>query len=184
MKIELTKGKLLVSEPSILTDRAFNRSVVYLTEITTDGCVGFIINKSTKYTLNDLLPDINCDFKIFNGGPVERESLYFMHNIPHLIPNSVAVANNIYWGGDFKVVANLLKEKIISSSEIQFFLGYSGWSNEQLTDEIKEASWVVVENEFSNLFSINRTKIWKDQLMKLGGAYQIWANAPKNPSLN
>ena len=184
MKIELTKGKLLVSEPSILNDKAFTRSVVYLTEITDDGCVGFIINKITNYVLNDLLPDINCDFTIYNGGPVERESLYFIHNIPNLIPNSMEVSKNIYWGGDFNVVTNLLNDKKIQPTEIRFFLGYSGWSNEQLKGEIKETSWVVVENKFDNIFTLNHKKIWKEQLMELGGNYQIWANAPKNPTLN
>ena len=59
-----SKGRLLVAEPSILNDKAFNRSVIYLTEHGEEGCIGFILNRPTKFVLNDLIPEINCDFKI------------------------------------------------------------------------------------------------------------------------
>jgi putative transcriptional regulator len=36
------------------------------------------------------------------GGPVEQDNLYFIHNIPELIPNSIEISNGIYWGGDFE----------------------------------------------------------------------------------
>jgi putative transcriptional regulator len=52
----------------------------------------FIINKPLKYTINDLLPEINASFKIYNGGPVEQDNLYFIHNIPELIPNSIEIS--------------------------------------------------------------------------------------------
>jgi putative transcriptional regulator len=50
-----------------------------------------------KYTIHDLIPEINAKFKIFNGGPVEQDNLYFIHNIPDLIPNSIEISNGIYW---------------------------------------------------------------------------------------
>jgi putative transcriptional regulator len=49
------------------------------------GSVGFIINKPLKYTINDLIPEVRARFKIYNGGPVEQDNLYFIHNIPDLI---------------------------------------------------------------------------------------------------
>lgn len=179
-----SKGKLLISEPSILNDRAFNRSVIYLTEHNDDGCIGFIVNKPTDFVLNDLVTDINCDFKIYDGGPVEKENLYFIHKIPNLIPGSIQIDKDIYWGGDFNTLTNLLNDKIINPTDIRFFLGYSGWSVEQLNDELEESTWIVVDNKYPNLLQVNSTDIWKNQLLKFGGQYQIWANAPKNPSLN
>ena len=53
-----SKGKLLVAEPSILNDKEFNRSVIYLTEHNKDGCIGFILNKPTEFILSDLIPEI------------------------------------------------------------------------------------------------------------------------------
>ena len=179
-----TKGKLLISEPSILNDKSFNRSVIYLSEHNEDGCIGFIINKPTDFVLNDLVSEINCNFKIYNGGPVEQENLYFIHKLPNLIPNSIEIDKDIYWGGDFDILTNLLNNNTIKPSEIRFFLGYSGWSIEQLNEELSESTWTVVENNYPNILQVESSDIWKKQLLKFGGEYKIWANAPKNPALN
>ena len=179
-----SKGKLLVSEPSILNDKSFNRSVIYLSEHNEDGTIGFIINKPTEFILNDLIKDINCDFKIYNGGPVEQENLYFIHKLPNLIPNSIQIDKGIYWGGDFEILTNLLNSNAINQTDIRFFLGYSGWSVTQLKDELEESTWIVVENNYSNILNIQSDDIWKNQLLDFGGEYQIWANAPKNLNLN
>jgi len=178
------KGRLLIAEPSILNDRSFNRSVILLTEHNKTGSVGFIMNKPLEYKISDLVPELNCDFKVYNGGPVSQENLYFIHNIPHLIPNSIKIAAGIYWGGDFESVSELLKNDKITQSDIRFFLGYSGWGANQLNNELeKESSWLVIENVYSNILTTNAS-MWKNKLMEIGGEYQIWANAPKNPSLN
>lgn len=184
IELNPSKGRLLVSEPSILNDRAFNRSVVYLTEHNEDGYVGFILNKVTEFVLSDLIPTIKCDFTIYSGGPVEQENLYFIHKLPHLIPNSIKIDKDIYWGGDFNILSKLLNDKTIKSTDIRFFLGYSGWSVSQLNDELKESTWIVVDNKYPNLFTVKSNDLWKNQLLKFGGEYQIWANAPKNPELN
>ena len=184
IKKDPSRGKLLVSEPSILNDSAFNRSVIYLSEHNEDGCIGFIINKPTEFVLNDLLNEINCDFKIYNGGPVEQDNLYFIHKLPNLIPNSIEIDKEIYWGGDFEILAELLNNNTIDPGDIRFFLGYSGWSIDQLKDELDESTWVVVDNKYPNILKEESNDIWKNQLLEFGGEYQIWANAPKNPNLN
>lgn len=179
-----SKGKLLIAEPSILNDREFNRSVIYLTEHNDEGCIGFILNKPTEFVLGDLIPEIDSDFRIYNGGPVEQENLYFIHKCPEMIPDSIVIENNICWGGDFEVLTKLLNNNEIKTTDIRFFLGYSGWSVDQLTDELKEQTWKVKINNYPNIFSVDDDAIWKNQLMALGGEYQIWANAPNDPSLN
>lgn len=179
-----TKGRLLIADPSILNDRSFNRSVILLTEHNKTGSVGFIMNKPMEYIVSDLVPEINCKFTVYNGGPVSQENLYFIHTIPHLIPNSIKITDGIFWGGDFEVVSNLLIDKKITSSDIRFFLGYSGWEANQLLKELKgESSWLVTENGYSNILTTNDS-MWKHKLMEFGGKYKLWANAPKNPSLN
>jgi putative transcriptional regulator len=178
------KGRLLIADPSILNDRSFNRSVILLTEHNKSGSIGFIMNKPMNYLVSDLVPEIECNFPVYNGGPVSQENLYFIHSIPHLIPNSIKITEGIYWGGDFDFVTELLVEKKIKSSDIRFFLGYSGWEANQLSEELSDdSSWLVVENGYSNILTTN-SSIWKNKLMEIGGEYQIWANAPKNPSLN
>lgn len=182
-ELKPVKGRLLIAEPSILNDQSFNRSVVLLTEHNKTGSIGFIMNKPMSYKMSDLVPEIDCSFQIYNGGPVSQENLYFIHNIPTLIPDSIRIAQDIYWGGNFDCVSELLMKKKITTKDIRFFLGYSGWGANQLAEELTEDSWKVVENSYSNILSTNAS-LWKNKLMELGGDYQIWANAPKNPSLN
>jgi len=179
-----SKGKLLIAEPSILNDKEFNRSVIYLTEHTKEGCIGFIFNKPTEFCLEDLIPEIACDFTVYNGGPVEQENLYFIHKLPELIPNSIQIEDGIYWGGDFEILTNLLNDGTIAQGDIRFFLGYTGWALNQLDEELKESTWTVVNNTYPDLFEVSSDDFWKNELMKFGGEYQIWANAPQNPTLN
>jgi len=182
---KLIKGQLLIAEPSIIGDLSFNRSVILLADHDKEGSVGFIINKPLKYTIHDLLPEINAKFKIYNGGPVEQDNLYFIHNIPELIPNSIEISNGIYWGGDFESTKELINNGKINKENIRFFLGYTGWDEQQLESEMNENSWIIATNSYKNkIIGKSSTHFWKEQIIELGGDYLIWSNAPENPYLN
>lgn len=182
---KLQKGHLLIAEPSIIGDLSFNRSVILLADHNDEGSVGFIINKPLKYTINDLVPDVEANFKIYNGGPVEQDNLYFIHNIPDLITNSVEISNGIYWGGDFELTKSLINEGKIKKDNIRFFLGYTGWAARQLENEMQSNSWIVAENLYQNkIIGKSSTDFWKEKILELGGDYIIWSNAPENPLLN
>jgi putative transcriptional regulator len=183
---KLRKGHLLIAEPSIICDISFNRSVILLAEHNnTDGSIGFIINKPLKYTLNELIPDIHADFQIYNGGPVEQDNLYFIHNIPKIITNSIEISSGIYWGGDFETTKNLINEGKIKKSHIRFFLGYTGWEVKQLEQETRLNSWIVAKNRYENkIIGQSTTNFWKEKILELGGDYIIWSNSPENPLLN
>ena len=179
------KGNLLVAEPSIIGDLSFNRSVVLLADHSSEGSIGFILNKPLEYTIKDLVPEVNCEFQVYNGGPVEQDNLYFIHKIPDLIPDSIEISLGIYWGGDFNKVLALIEEKIISPGDIRFFLGYSGWGESQLESELMSNSWVVIENAYKeSIIEKPCESFWKEKMLELGGNYSIWSNAPENPSYN
>lgn len=181
----LKKGNLLIAEPSTSGDLSFNRSVILLADHNESGSIGFIINKPLKYTIRDLVPEIKANFKIYNGGPVEQDNLYFIHNIPDLIPNSIEISNGIYWGGDFDSTCDLINEGKINKNNIRFFLGYSGWEPHQLENEMNTNSWIISENSHENkILGKSATNFWKEKILELGGEYLIWSNAPENPALN
>lgn len=181
----LTKGQLLIAEPSIIGDMSFNRSVILLADHNNEGSVGFIMNKPLNYTINDLVPDVEADFKIYNGGPVEQDNLYFIHNVPELIPDSIEISNGIFWGGDFELTRKLINNKKISKNNIRFFLGYTGWDASQLEDEMQSNSWIVAKNSYENrIIGKSTTNFWKEKISELGGEYLIWSNAPENPNFN
>ncbi|GAA3787285.1 YqgE/AlgH family protein [Corallibacter vietnamensis] len=179
------KGTLLIAEPSIIGDMSFNRSIVLLADHNSEGSIGFILNKPLDYTIQDLIPEIKASFKIYNGGPVEQDNLYFIHKIPELIPGSVEISLGIYWGGDFNKVAELIANNKISEKNIRFFLGYSGWDANQLNNELKSNSWIVTENVYKkSIIEKSYESFWKEKMLEFGGEYSIWSNAPENPSFN
>lgn len=185
LKIMPKKGKLLIAEPSLTGDVSFNRSVVLLAEHNDEGSVGFILNKPLDYQITDLVTEILIPFKVYNGGPVEQDNLYFIHKVPHLIANSVEISDGIYWGGDFEKTIALINDKVISENDIRFFLGYSGWSSLQLKEELSSNSWIVVKNEYeSQIIQKSSVAFWREKMLELGGDYLLWSNAPENPSLN
>ncbi|MGC4040199.1 MAG: YqgE/AlgH family protein [Flavobacterium sp.] len=182
---KLQKGLLLLAEPSIIGDLSFNRSVILLADHNSEGSVGFILNKPLTYTISDLIPEISADFTVYNGGPVEQDNLYFIHNIPELIPNSIEISNGIFWGGDFDSTRDLINSGVIKKKNIRFFLGYSGWDAEQLQNEMEANSWILTKNIYENkILGKASADLWKEKIIELGGDYLIWSNAPENPALN
>ncbi len=75
---DLAKGNLLISAP-FLND-VFKRSVILLAEHNEEGTVGFILNKPTEYKLDQIIDDFpEFDATVFLGGPVQQDSLNFIH---------------------------------------------------------------------------------------------------------
>jgi putative transcriptional regulator len=185
LSVKLEKGQLLVADPDLIGDVSFNKAVILLTDHNSQGSVGFIINKPLKFTIEDLVPDVSGNFKIYNGGPVEQDNLYFLHNVPNLIPDSIEISNGIYWGGCFDTVKELINNQEINKDNIRFFLGYSGWDESQLETELEQKSWIVTSNNYKNkIIGKTTSQIWKEKIIEIGGDYLIWSNAPENPYLN
>ena len=177
------QGRILLSEP-LLSDTYFKRSVVLLTEHSDKGAVGFVLNKPVDLPLNEVLadfPDFNA--QVYIGGPVAKDTIHFLHTLGELIPNSVHVIDNIYWGGDFDSLKELINEGIVEPVQVRFFLGYSGWSPNQLEGEIEENAWLVTRVESEKIMSADKD-IWKKTLDELGKKYKVWANFPENPAMN
>ena len=182
-KIEPKKGRVLVSEP-FLQDTYFKRSLVLLTEYSEEGAVGFVLNKPLDVKVNEVMnefPFTNEHVSI--GGPVSTNSVHYLHTLGNLIPNSVPVIGDIYWGGDFDFIKHLFQMGEITEGQIRFFLGYSGWQAGQLENELEQNSWMITELTPEAIMTPNN-KLWKNTLSQLGDKYRIWADFPENPGLN
>lgn len=183
--INLQKGHLLIAEPSIIGDLSFNRSIILIADHNPEGSIGFILNKPLDFTLQDLIPEIEIPFEVYNGGPVEQDNLYYVHKTPELIPNSIEISDGLYWGGDFQKVTELIKKDQLKGEDIRFFLGYSGWETNQLTSELRSNTWILSENMHrKQIIEKVNTSFWKEKMLELGGDYSIWSNAPENPAYN
>ncbi|MCF8380224.1 MAG: YqgE/AlgH family protein [Bacteroidales bacterium] len=178
------KGRILISEP-FLSDSYFKRSVVYLTEHTNEGSVGFVLNKPIELDIKDVLqdfPDIGAGFSL--GGPVNTNTIHYIHTLGDKIPESILVKGNIFWGGDFEVLKDLLQKQEIKPEEIRFFLGYSGWTENQLDRELEENAWLVAEIDNDSIMNGIHPDFWKEVLKKMDSKYQVWVNFPENPGMN
>ncbi len=180
----LEPGILLIADP-FLKDPNFKRTVVFLCEHQEEGSFGFVLNKSYEYTLNELVSGLD-DLKIpvFYGGPVQIDTIHFLHQYTDLIPGGFEITDGIFWGGDFETAINLIRNKEIDPQRIRFYIGYSGWGSGQLSDELKEKSWLTVQANRKIIFHKKADDIWKDSLRLLGGDYEMMINFPIDPQLN
>ena len=178
------KGKILISEP-FLPDTFFNRSIVYLTDHTPQGSVGFILNKKLDLQVSAAIEGFEgWDENLSLGGPVAPDTLHYLHNLGDLIPKSVLVEGNIFWGGDIDSIRELIKTGKINKSQIRFFLGYSGWSAGQLERELKENSWVIAKVNSNIVLNNGGDDIWKKVLRGFKNKYKMWADFPDSPEMN
>ena len=178
------KGKILISEP-FLPDTFFNRSIVYLTDHTPQGAVGFILNKKLDLKISAAIAGFESwDENLNMGGPVAPDTLHYLHNLGDLIPKSVLVEGNIFWGGDIDSIRKLIKTGKIKQSQIRFFLGYSGWSGGQLERELKENSWVIAKVKSDIIMNNRGDDTWKRVLRSFKNKSRMWADFPDSPEMN
>ena len=180
----LEKGVMLLAAP-FMQDPNFKRSVVLLTEHSETGSVGFIVNKPTILTLNEVLRDFPpFDAKVFVGGPVQPETLHFIHRSQKLKQETMEIAPGIWWGGNYEELKFLAESGDIQPDEVRFFLGYSGWSEDQLSEEIKKKSWILSNSKPDFTFQIKTDSLWKDVLESMGSKFKRISNYPESPELN
>lgn len=177
-------GILLIADP-FLKDPNFLRTVVLLCDHKEEGSFGFVLNKKIEQTLDELLNNFDgFPLPVFYGGPVQTDTIHFVHQYPDLIPEALKVSDGIYWGGNFETVTALIKNNSLDPKKIKFFIGYSGWSDGQLGDEMKEKTWLTVKATRKLIFHPEHNQLWKDSLKQLGGEYEIMVNFPIDPQLN
>lgn len=183
-KILPQKGGLLLSEP-YLADPNFERTAILLTEHNEEGTVGFILNKPSDSQVSEVMEDLKeFDARIFIGGPVEQDTLHYVHRISTLA-DSIELSAGLYWGGNFEQLLGLVETHQVNATDIKFFLGYSGWSPGQLDDELKIDSWIVSDQVTEELiFETEPEMMWKKAMRGLGGRFSVYSNYPSDPRMN
>lgn len=190
MAVRVTKvnkpnqGSLLISEP-FLVDSYFKRSVVLLSEHDDKGTLGFILNKPTDVSLNEAVDDFP-EFKVplYFGGPVETDTLFYIHTLGDRLRGAKKIVNGIWWGGDYDHLKFLIESSQVRHDQIRFYAGYSGWEPKQLDTELKEKSWLVFDSSPQLAFASEPESLWRQVLRSMGSEYAILANFPEDPNLN
>lgn len=183
-KQKVKSGELLVAEPFML-DPNFKRSVVLMCEHGEGGSLGFIINRELDLYVDELIDDFP-DFpaKVYFGGPVQTDTLHILHNVGDLLEDSQEVARGVFWGGNFEKMKFLVSTEVIKPENIRFYLGYSGWSEGQLEEELKIGSWVIADMDPNYIFKSKPAGLWKQVLAHKGDHYGVISTIPDAPNWN
>lgn len=177
-------GDILLSEP-FLNDPYFGRKAVLLCENNESGSFGLVLNNIIEMDITEVISDFpDSSAKVSLGGPVSRSNLFFLHTSEE-ISDSQKVIDGIYLGGDFEELKKMIQENP-SSVKYRLFIGYSGWSDGQLQDEIKTRSWFVTNAEKDQIMDTSgaNEEYWKNLIKNMGDGYDHIAQAPIDPNLN
>ncbi len=182
---EPEKGDFLLSEP-FLNDPNFERTVILVCEHNDEGTFGLVMNKLSDLQLNDVLEEeVTFPAYLNIGGPVEQNTLHFVHRLGQTIDGSIQLNGDLYWSGDFEQVKFLMNSGLVAAEDIQFYLGYSGWASGQLRGEMDSSSWFVRKGATAKeIFDLESDILWKSILREMGGKYKVFSNYPSDPRLN
>ena len=177
-------GDVLLSEPFMI-DSNFKRSAVLLCEHNTDGSIGFILNKKLDMRVDELIsefPEFNAP--VYFGGPVQTDTIHYVHNVGDLLEDSRPISQSVWWGGSFDKLKFLISNELIKPQNIRFFVGYSGWSEGQLEEEMESNSWVIADMHPNYLFKSKPHRLWEQIMSNKGDAYSVIATLPDSAAHN
>jgi putative transcriptional regulator len=183
-RVKPASGRILISDP-FQSDQYFERSVVVLIDHNSEGTMGVVINKPISEKISLKFDEIYLpELQIYQGGPVASSQLFFMHCMGDVVPDSIALGNDLYWGGSLDTALELFQLNILNKENTRFFWGYAGWSKSQLKEELKRNSWLIASINGETLFKTEPNKLWKKSIQHLGDDYLAWLTLPIDPAMN
>lgn len=171
-------GTLLIASP-YLDDPNFRGSVVFLATESPTGILGFILNKRTESKLRDFWQPIFqavCPLSahVYLGGPVAGP-LTVLHQAPEFADTRAGTDH-------FLTMEKHLIEELVNHQvqPLKFLLGQSGWTRNQLIEEIESGAWHLLAPGQENLFHED-SEFWIRALQKSAG--QTFAQVLGLPSI-
>lgn len=172
-------GSLLVAEP-FLRERYFNHAVIGLVEYAPgSSAMGVVMNRSTGHALQSLIGGVTVEkpIDVYCGGPLACDRLYFLHSLGDIIPDSAQIADSgLYIGGDYSAMLDYVNSGYPIDGCMRFFIGYSGWEERQLDDELKKNVWAVTDipGSPSQALTGADNAYWHRVVRAMGPSYRGW----------
>ena len=173
------QGRLLLADPS-LRDGTFRQSVVLIADHSEDeGTFGVILNRPTGRIVKDYidtesLPNL-AHVKVFAGGPVGKDHLTFA----------------AFWKEDGKMhyrtrlLASAAERRLQENGAVvHAYVGYSGWSVDQLDSEMKNSAWHLAPINPWLLREPHNQRMWQEALASLSPFHRILSLCPENCLVN
>ena len=164
----LAIGKLLVASRG-LADPHFAQTVVLLVQYDPRGVVGLILNRPTKVPLSRVLDGLkgakDRSDPLYLGGPVDAPELFALFRSPAKVEG----AENMF-GDLYLISAKTVFEHIVSTQPdagvFHVYLGYAGWSIEQLRKECQLGAWFIFPADSGAVFSSDPDSLWPEMIRK------------------
>lgn len=176
-------GCFLAAHPQLFGDPNFRRTIVYLTNHTTEeGARGLILNRPLQKRVGEIsdaqIPSRVAEIPVFQGGPVDQDRL-FLASLQWKESEQRLEFSDI--GGE------LLTDEEIEINEgatVRGYLGYAGWSQGQLEEEIARQSWVLLPASKALVNIANSDETWKALMKKAGPVLHLLSEIPDDPGRN
>ncbi len=164
---------VLVSMPQVL-DPFFHKTVVLLVHHDEEGSLGFILNRPTQIKVGEILGGMEISWQgdpatvAFFGGPVQPQlgSLLFASdetapgptNASPLLPG-LAISQHVH---------DLAELAARPPETFRLFLGYAGWGEGQLLEEILRNDWLTAPVDLALLRDEQNDETWDRVLRSVG----------------
>jgi len=150
-----------------------------------EGAFGLMLNRATAKTVGEALvanlPATVKDQPLFLGGPVQPQTLSFLHSDTVLHEANVMLNLNV--GHSLDVLMDL-SESSSDSQKLKLFAGYAGWSAGQLDNEMARQDWLVHPASIELIFSAEPEQLWRAILREKGLKNRLLADSPDDLSWN
>jgi putative AlgH/UPF0301 family transcriptional regulator len=165
---DLGAGKLLVASRG-LADPNFAETVVLLVHYDAEGVLGLILNRRTDVPLSRVLGGLKAakdrSDPVYLGGPVETPAVFALLQSPVKLKG----AEHIF-GGVYLISTQPLFEQTFSSRPdpgvVHVYLGYAGWTNDQLRKEVELGAWFIFPADAGTVFNSDPDSLWSQMIRK------------------
>jgi len=154
---------ILISARGDLTDPNFGDSIVLVMNNLGPAPIGLIVNRPTRVTVAHLFPDLkqlaNLEDKVYFGGPVEIETVWFLVRAAKAPEHSVRTCDGVYLSADRTLLLRLLgRDKPMEG--LRIFAGHAGWAPGQLQAEIAAGAWSLGRADATKIFDRKSEHPW------------------------
>jgi putative transcriptional regulator len=154
---------ILLTARSALPDPDFADAVVLVMNNLGPAPVGVIVNRPTQVSVAELFPDLkrlaHVHDKIFFGGPVELDTVWFLFRAAKPPEHAIRTFGDTWLSADRDLLLTLLgRDKPMDG--LRIFLGHSGWAPGQLEAEIENGDWTLGHADPDAIFKSKSNHPW------------------------
>ncbi len=135
--------------------------------------------------LKDIFPHLkNANFPLYEGGPVSPNQLFYTHTLGLKLSDSQHIVGDVYWGGNFFELSQMIEQGEVSADQVRFYIGYSGWGEDQLNQEMEQDMWFTKTTDYIGLMKVAPQELWGEELITINPGYKAFTDFSFDPSLN